>query len=86
MDAHTHFSQATPNAKLKVDLGEDSSTYEGFRVWRNSDANLEYGPIRNATVQDFAAKGWKQTRDAEGKTVYLQPSTGRITYYNTELV
>jgi len=70
---------------LQVDLGEDTSAYPGFKVWRNSDANLEYGPISGEAVQGFVAKGWKQSRDAEGKTIYLHQATGRITYYNTEL-
>lgn len=71
-------NQAKPNKEVEED--RDAS----FKVWRNTDANLEVGPVSASNVKNFQASGWQQQSDAEGKTCYLNTHTGRITYYLSE--
>ena len=74
-------ARSKPNPPLRVDPGEDTSVvHPNFRIWRNSDACLEYGPLSDKATESIEAAGWQQTKDAEGKSAWVEKTTGRISY------
>lgn len=74
-------AKARPNHPVPTDPGESTSvTHPNFAIWRNTDANLECRPLTEGVTDTLAAKGWKQSVDAEGKTICRHGATGRVSY------
>jgi len=77
-------ARARLNPPTKADPGIDTSLHPDFRIWRNTDANLESGPLTEGCSALVREQGFKPSVDAEGKTIWIQAATGRVTYRLSE--